>query len=214
MSKVVTPSDDEVCFQCWDAKIRTSPKRKIHFKTLDEQSVAPPAMCNLNRHKRRALSGFECSMHATCGISVAHNQPKDNEANSYTNFIGSEVEPASIYEESIIFDEENAVVLLSTAFRTVPHINIEISSYEVSDQRTFSDKKRSAYHCGRCGKLKQGHLCDVPSPHTNLSSSPQLPIPIQAISIQMSPVLLPHPAHTSSELSPIDIAVIAQPVVS
>ena len=32
MSKVVTPGDDEVCFQCWDAKIRTSPKRKVNYK--------------------------------------------------------------------------------------------------------------------------------------------------------------------------------------
>jgi len=224
LSKVVTPGDDEVCFQCWDAKIRTSPKRKIHFKAsgVNEQSVAPPPVrrdTSDNRHKRRALNGdFECTIHAASSISVARNRTKNYDATSYANFIGSEIEPASVYEESIIFDEENAVVLLSTAFRTIPqqindvNINIEISSYKVSDELDFSDdkvRKRGAYYCGKCGKLKKGHLCDVPSPHTECSSPVSTPIPIQSISIQLSPAYPP-------QLSSVDVGVaaFAQPVVS
>lgn len=224
LNKVVTPGDDEVCFQCWDAKIRTSPKRKIHFKAsnLKDQSVAPSLVkrdTNTNRHKRRALSGdFECTIHAASGLSVAHS--RDYEAGSYANFIANEIEPASIYEESVIFDEENAVVLLSTAFRTIPlqindvNINIEISSYEVCDNRGFSDDKaqrRGAYYCGKCGKLKKGHLCDVPSP------DPECPSPsIQSISIQLSPVLPQLSSLSPAQLSSVDVTVaaFAQPVVS
>jgi hypothetical protein len=214
LSKVVTPGD-EVCFQCWDAKIRTSPKRKIHFKAdLNDQSVAPSPVrrdTNANRHKRRALNGdFECTIHA-------RNRTKDYDTSSYANFLGSKIEPASIYEESVIFDEENAVVLLSTGFHTIPqqindvNINIEISSY---DELAFPDdkaKKRGAYYCGKCGQLKKGHLCDVPSPHAECVS----PSSIQSISIQLSPVPQ-HSAHSPSQLSYVDVAVaaFAQPVVS
>jgi hypothetical protein len=220
LSKVVTPGDDEVCFQCWDAKIRTSPKRKIHFKAsdLNDQSVASSSVRpNTNRHKRRVLNGgFECTIHA-------HNRTKDYDTSSYAKFLGSEIEPASIYEESVIFDEENAVVLLSTAFRTIPqqindvNINFEISSYEVSDELDFSEdkaKKRGAYYCGKCGKLKKGHLCDA-SPYTECLSPSSTPIPIQSISIQLSPVPQ-HSAHSPSQLSSVDVAVaaFAQPVVS
>lgn len=35
----IIPCDDEVCFQCWDGKIRTSPKRK---QTKLEVEITPP----------------------------------------------------------------------------------------------------------------------------------------------------------------------------
>lgn len=233
MCKIVTPGDDEVCFQCWDAKIRTSPKRKVHFKVIsgteaENASVASrPVKREANKHKRKALDGdFAYTIHAASDhtmtspdnkeFSICHGEDLDD------TFVESKMEPPS-NEEGVILDEENAVILLSTAFRTIPHIkdviNIKISSYSVSnmDETEVDDKskKRGAYCCGKCGQLKKGHICDVPSPKLleGIESSSPVSLPIQSISIQLSPSVPPQLSVHPSQISSVEIA-FAQPVVS
>jgi len=247
LSKVVTPCTDEVCFQCWDAKIRTSPKRKIHFKaelpavvgTDSPENTAAADLPSLrpakrvDRNKRRALNGdFEFSIH-TSDFPTPH---KGNTAKTFEDYSEDEgyanlsdesdnIESTSIYEESIIFDEENAVILLSTAFRTIPHhisdvnINININTYhDVDDLEESADdkaKRRGAYYCGKCGKLKKGHVCDAPpspKPECEQSSSP-VPPPSPTTSL-LPPTTPPQLFIPSTPLPAVDIIALAQPVVS
>jgi len=242
LNKIVTPCADEVCFQCWDAKIRTSPKRKIHFKaelpavadpespentTADSPSLRPAK--RLDRNKRRALSGdFEYTIHASDFLPPKGNATRafgSSDEEDGSDQLSDESD-TSIYEESVIFDEEVAVILLSTAFRTLPYhhisdvnINININTYHGVDDLEEEDdddkaKRRGAYCCGKCGKLKKGHACDIPHQEeeectTHPSSPiPSLPIiPLPTITSQLS--ILP-----STLLSPVDVIAIAQPVIS
>jgi len=230
LSKVVTPGDDEVCFQCWDAKIRTSPKRKVNYKASVGLESSEIVKRYTNRQKRRALtSDFEYTVHSSSGLYIA----LPNDQNSLCeNFMGSKVEPTSIHKENTIFDEENAAILLSTAFRTIPqcindaNINTKISGYDPADlESVYSDdtaKRRGAYYCGECGKLKKGHMCDVASsPPQNECPGPASSalVPIQSINIQLSTVLSQLSVHPLPQVSPSDVtlpAVVAyaQPVVS
>jgi len=274
----VTPGADEVCFQCWDAKIRTSPKRKIHFKAAVVDTVSPESTIDdlprfraakrVERNKRRAISrDFEYTFHTTSNFSshLASNDNKtqydDFEDEVYNGFIDDDGEvdsTTSIYEESVIFDEENAVILLSTAFRTVPHrihdvnININFNSYHDlhhtivdfsndddddddghgHDHDAFDDKakKRGAYYCGKCGKLKKGHVCTIASPKYESECTIATPLSVLPLSVLHSTLTTLHhaqhsptPTPTSIHLQPtfqpqaVDVsisAMVAQPVVS
>lgn len=234
LNKTVSPGADEVCFQCWDAKIRTSPKRKIHFKTelslLNDSGSAsavdtPGARCGkrVDGNKRRLSGDFDCTVHAP---EFPTKRSRSGE-NSFGGLDSDELyeedfdEEDDAVESSIIFDEENAVILLSTAFRTLPehindvNINININRYHDADEGSSSDKskRRGAYYCGKCGKLKKGHVCDEPIPQSEVSPSlspvPTLPEllspPLSSISIQLS---------TVSQMPIPTVAAFAQPVVS
>jgi len=186
---------------------------------------------HVGQNKRRALNGnFEYSIHSTSDFSshllTDNKSYSDFSGNLYADFSDDYDEPnsTSIYEESVIFDEENAVILLSTAFRTIPHgihdvdINIDINGYHDIGMDDFGDssfvddnsKKRGSYSCGKCGKRKKGHVCTVPSPseptfppqptHTPLSQQLAATIPLQPTFPLQVDVSVP--------------VVIAQPVVS
>jgi len=172
LNKNVTPHDDEVCFQCWDAKIRTSPKRKIHFKS-ELPSLGNVETINImttkrgERNKRRTLnadftyhietrtststsssasSSTSSSPSSTSSTSSKKNShiENDDENTSYDDeedlFMEEEEEEEEeeTYEEGILF-EEDAVILLSTAFRTIPihindmNINININGKTISN---------------------------------------------------------------------------------
>jgi len=235
LNKTVTPCADEVCFQCWDAKIRTSPKRKIHFKTELPAVADPDSPENatagspslrpakrLDRNKRRALSGdFEYTIHASDFQPLKGSSDEEDGSGHL-----SDESDASTYEESIIFDEETAVILLSTAFRTIPHhrisdvnINININTYHGVDDLEDDDegaKRRGAYYCGKCGKLKKGHACDAPpSPQQEECTQPLSPAtsPLSQPTISI-PTTMPQLSISSTLLPPVDIIALAQPVVS
>jgi len=241
LSKTVTPAADEVCFQCWDAKIRTSPKRKIHFKTElsvvnDSADIGVSATPNtryakrVDRNKRRAMSGdFDYTIHSSefsTKRSDYNTKPSfgDYETDEFYDDDSFEdespIDSTRVYEESVIFDEENAVILLSTAFRTIPaehindvNINININSFHDVDDDDDSSKRRGAYYCGKCGKLKKGHVCDDPhlSPRPDIPMSPSQPL--SSISIQVSTI------SQSLQSTAVDVTIptvgpFAQPVVS
>jgi len=186
----------------------------------------------VERNKRRALNGFEFTIHTS---DFSSHLPADNKYDGddfkaedlYADFSGDDANTTSIYEESVIFDEENAVILLSTAFRTIPHqihdvnINININSYhELRDftEDSFDDnsKKRGAYYCGKCGKLKKGHICNIPSPTEELSSPTLLPFTLQAAhtTLQFPPAATPLETTFQPQVTDAAVLVIAQPVVS
>jgi len=125
----------------------------------------------------------------------------------------------SIYEKSVIFDEEIAVILLSTAFRTIPidvNINININSYHDEDDEDEKAKKRGAYYCGKCGKLKKGHVCDDTSTPKSEEDLSQPDSPLSSISIQVSTLEIPIQSGSVDVTLPT-VAVhgpFAQPVVS
>jgi len=245
LSKTVTPSTDEVCFQCWDAKIRTSPKRKIHFKTElsvnDSPSAGIPPSTRyakrVDRNKRRAMSGdFDYTIHSSefsAKQSDYDAKPAfgDDETDElYEDDLyedDSPIDSTRVYEESIIFDEETAVILLSTAFRTIPehindvNINININSYHEMDDDDDDDeksKKRGAYYCGKCGKLKKGHVCDDPHPmpkSEGLSNAPSPTSPsLSSISIQVSTISQLPLQSTAVDVTLPIVGAFAQPVVS
>jgi len=223
LSKIVTPCADEVCFQCWDAKIRTSPKRKIHCKA--ELPVAggpvspdPPDMYtakHADRNKRRALNGdFEYTIHTSDfttlkGAAKTFDGVKDESL--YRQYISNGGHTEST---SIIFDEENAVVLLSSAFHTIPYItdvNIINTCHNVSDLEDSciqdfwsvedTSKRRGAYYCGRCGKLKKGHVCDALSPTLEECTQTLGTLSLPQLTIAPTPQV-------------VDGGALAQPVVS
>jgi len=247
LNKEVTPCADEVCFQCWDAKIRTSPKRKIHFKselppipltsneTLSSLNGLRPSR-RLERNKRRALNNdFDYNLDTTTTTtttttkkSVSRNEfvKLEEEDTSFDDdyeeeeiYVDEASEDSEIIEleERVLF-EEDAVILLSTAFKTIPihiedlnvnmnmnmNINInftgnsrmscpdiakQIMSDEAYDEE-MKAKKRGAYYCGKCGKLKKGHVC---------ASSP-LPTPISSPSMGHVSVLNPISAPLEVEI--------------
>jgi len=248
LCKTVTPSDDEVCFQCWDAKIRTSPKRKIHFKTeisvlhetasslnsSAEGAPSGPRAKRVDRNKRRALSGDISYVH-TAEFSTL--QPRSGATSSNfgaleTSDLYDEADDSleeeehccreSVYEESVIFDEETAVILLSTAFRTIPadvNINININSYhDTDDEDSDKAKRRGAYYCGKCGKLKRGHACDDSTPKLEGELSPQADDSLlPSISIQVSTLEIPIQSSGVEVTLPttgVHSGPFAQPVVS
>jgi len=140
LGKIVTPWDDEVCFQCWDAKIRTSPKRKVHFKAyVDpclENSTVSPVKRDTNRQKRRAPSDDLTYVHPSISRSQAQGDCGSQSCFQAGTFIDSEMESTSVYKGSVVCDEENAAILLSTAFRTIPQINnisidTKINDYDI-----------------------------------------------------------------------------------
>jgi len=211
LNKDVTPCQDEVCFQCWDAKIRTSPKRKIHFKSelppilgnVDNIINGPRPSRRLERNKRRALNNdYDYNLEAasqpptvTRKPSLLNESVKSEEDDlSFDDddddvFIDEASEDSEIIElEDGIFFEEDAVILLSTAFKTIPihiedmsvnmNININISGStrindDAYDEEMKAKKRGARYYCGKCGKLKKGHVC-VSSPLSTPSSSPSM----------------------------------------
>lgn len=210
LQTLVTPGDDEVCFQCWDAKIRTSPKRKVQFKAVAESNDLDLPNVG-NKRRKTMLSEFGLGSSA-----ITSTERYD------TAVGGSESDgEAGLYEGSIILEEEAAVILLSTAFRTIPHhfdgavnIDINITSYDTTDLEGAADDKFSkrgvgAYCCSKGGRLKRGHICDIPSPEVKLNS-PVISLPIQSINIQVSPT---HSLPTSISSDALPVA-FAQPVVS
>jgi hypothetical protein len=151
------------------------------------------------------------------GISTTHKRSEPSIfAGGYSDAIdsGSECDPtSSFYEGGVIFEEENAVILLSTAFRTITpqikdvNININITSYNITDFGDSGDeksKKRAAYCCSKCGKPKKGHVCDLPSPD-------QAPTLSMQSLIQLSPSISLPPA---AQIVPAVLPAFAQPVVS
>jgi len=261
----VTPADDEVCFQCWDAKIRTSPKRKMHFKAeipafdailSDAIPYLRPSK-RTDKNKRRRLN-MEDSMYsrsyAVCTPpNMRDNKQRYSEDDEYNELVDeNDVEPFNknssqddeeeLYEEGIEFEEESAVFLLSTAFRTISpdhvYVDVDIDVHvgvvdgaEVDAESDDSDsklKKRGGYSCGKCGQLKKGHMCTSPSPP--LSSSAELFIHSGSRSPSPSPSPRPSSAHGAllailqsaefklededSVVMPSIAAVLSQPLVS
>jgi len=241
LSKTVTPCTDEVCFQCWDAKIRTSPKRKIHFKTElsvvnDSASAGVSAPLGtryakrVDRNKRRAMNGdFDYTIHASefstkrsdYDAKPAFGDYETDELYEDEDLYDDEspIDSTRVYEESVIFDEENAVILLSTAFRTIPDVNIaiNINSYHDMDDDEKT-KRRGAYYCGKCGKLKKGHVCDEPHTVPNPEGSPNTPLstaqPLSSISIQVSTISQLPIQSTAVDVTLPAVGAFAQPVVS
>jgi len=232
LSKIVTPCADEVCFQCWDAKIRTSPKRKVHYKAelipvsdvnmdLNTDTSSRPSK-RANRSSRRTTNRDLAQTATNPYVNSDSNSDEDytdftlrNDTdslpinNKYNNkirqrathsnlhsseelaeseFTNDRATSSNFFEEGIIFDEENAVFLLSTAFRTIPFsisnadviaIDMDNSSFDDDLSDEFADDldpstKRGAYYCGKCAKLKKGHVCDVPSPILETLPTPTL----------------------------------------
>lgn len=254
----VTPADDEVCFQCWDAKIRTSPKRKMHFKAeiptfdailADDIPYLRPSK-RTDKNKRRALNP-EGSMYSRPEAVYTPNLSKqryseNDEDDEYNELVDEndmesfKHEDDELYKEGVAFEEESAVILLSTGFRTISpdhvYMNVDIDVHvdidgadldALSDDSVDSDdaksKKRGAYYCGKCGKLKKGHVCAIPSPP--LSSSAELfassspsPSPSSSLATQGALFAILQSAEFQLEdesgivLPPI--AMLAQPVVS
>jgi len=231
---VVTPIDDEVCFQCWDAKIRTSPKRKIHYKAelipVDSVDTRPEngsttAQSPLTSVKRAQRIKRACTLRVpdlspedkysdTNSSDEEHKPSKKRKIGHYhlsnsnsDNDHSNKDQPSpnlqedkgisgnnipvirdlpintEIIEESIILDEENAVILLSTAFQTIPYsfthsdlisINNPYNpeDTDLSDDEFNQAKKRGAYYCGKCGKLKKGHICVSSGPGSPTSNPP------------------------------------------
>jgi len=211
---MVTPGDDEVCFQCWDAKIRTSPKRKMLFKAVPENSDGVSGTRAKRTPISRKVMRDELASDAT---TYKHSDPSSIFNRGYSGSIdsGSECESmSSFYEGGVIFEEENAVILLSTAFRTInPHIsdvniNINITSYGITDFGDSGDersRKRGSYCCSKCGKPKKGHVCDIPSPDQSIPS-----LPIQSLIQVSAATSLSH----STQIAPAVPPAFAQPVVS
>lgn len=255
----VTPADDEVCFQCWDAKIRTSPKRKMHFKAeiptfdailSDDMPYLRPAK-RTDNNKRRALNA-EVSMYSRPDAVYTQNmndskqrygEDDDNDEEEYNDLVDENdaynKHDDDLYQEGVAFEEESAVILLSTGFRTISpdhvyldvdmNIHVRVAGTESDEDSVDSDdaklKKRGSYYCGKCGQLKKGHMCAISSP---LSSSAELSL---SCSPSQSPTPSPptHPTHgallaalQSAEFQLEDgnslelpsIAILAQPVVS
>jgi len=138
----VTPANDEVCFQCWDAKIRTSPKRKIHFKTeintnadieMNSNDNALPTKMEMRAKKRSLNADFDYSFSTKNRTSKKANNNNNNNKENVQNshFISLDVVDDTISSSSdgsisseeelnnnFIFEEDNAIFILSTAFRT------------------------------------------------------------------------------------------------
>lgn len=249
LNKVVTPCEDEVCFQCWDAKIRTSPKRKIHFKSelppiplTNAENIAslngPRPSRRLERNKRRALNNdFDYNVDAVA--NATHTTSTTKKSIPHNEFVKSEEEDTSFdddYDEEIFVDEasedseiieleerilfeEDAVILLSTAFKTIPfhiedmnvnmniNINItgnsrincpEIAKQIINDEaydeemkakkRGAYPERRNIYYCGKCGKLKKGHVCASSSPITTPAASPSLSPAVSVLNPMVAPL--------------------------
>lgn len=261
---VVTPVDDEVCFQCWDAKIRTSPKRKIHYKaelvpidsvgtTTENGSAATQSP--LNSAKRAQRIKRACTLRVpdlsledkysdSNSSEEEHKPSKKRKIGHYPHHhhhhlnSSSEIDPITkdqsspdlqegkgdirghsipiirdlpiirdhpqpinteVIEESIILDEENAVILLSTAFQTIPftfsHGDIFVNhahsgaynpeDLDLSDDEFNQAKKRGAYYCGKCGKLKKGHVCVSSGPVSPTSDPSPTPTTSQCTTLQL-----------------------------
>lgn len=116
----------------------------------------------VDRNKRRALSGdFDYTIHASEFSTKRSDYDAKPTFDEETDELyeddlyedDSPIDSTRIYEESVIFDEETAVILLSTAFRTIipehindVNINININSYhDVDDDDDEKNKKRGAY---------------------------------------------------------------------
>lgn len=220
LGKIVTPGDDEVCFQCWDAKIRTSPKRKVHFKTyVDpclEDSAVSPVKRGTNRQKRRALSDDFTFVHPSISLGQAQGDCGSQSCFQAGKFIESEME-SSVYKGSVLCDEENAAILLSTAFHTIPQINnlsigTKISNYDIVSLGGFCSgdnvKRCKVYNCSMCKQLKKRYTCD--SPQIKCLEPASVILPIQAINIQLSPIF---PQILPIYPPPL-VATFAQPVIS
>jgi len=209
LSKIVTPGADEVCFQCWDAKIRTSPKRKMHFKeelplndtvSLENTNTSTPYLRpskRVDRNKRRVLNedytyDFSTTSPQPSQQTSNDSKLKDDGFEELDDFIDENDDEidSGVSDEGIILDEETAVFLLSTAFRTSPYINNlnlfkidasfsdddEIIDFSKESEEDMKSRKRGAYYCGKCGKLKKGHVChDQSDPsHQSPDASPSL----------------------------------------
>jgi len=230
LSKIVTPATDEVCFQCWDAKIRTSPKRKMHFKeepplndtvSLEYTNTSTTPYLRpskrVDRNKRRVLNedysyDFSTTPSPQSSQTTNDNKLKDDGFEELDDFIDDNDDEidSGVSDEGIILDEETAVLLLSTAFRTnnLNIFKIDASFSEDDDEITdFSkeseedkSKKRGAYYCGKCGKLKKGHVCPDPSDQSPVTVPPlQSDLPFEP-TFQLVQSLMP--------------SMLAQPVVS
>jgi len=255
---VVTPVDDEVCFQCWDAKIRTSPKRKIHYKAelvpVDTEDPKPendstttqPPLTSTKRAQRmrractlrvpelasddkysdsnssdeeekpikkrkigHPLNSSSSDIDQGSKDQSFSHLPEDKSGGRGTNTIPIMSErsiKSEIIEESFILDEENAVILLSTAFQTIPypfpHSNILVNhntynpeDIDMSDDEFNQAKKRGAYSCGKCGKLKKGHACVSPGDSPTLTPLPSTSqcTTLQLLQLPPSPSTMPPP---------------------
>jgi hypothetical protein len=185
----------------------------------------------VDRNKRRVLNEDYTYDFSTPPQSTQHSlndsKLKDDGFEELEDFIdeNDDVMGSSVSEESVILDEEAAVILLSTAFRTIPHMGelniIKIDASFSEDESTdFSNesledmksRKRGAYYCGKCGKLKKGHICH--DDHSeSLDQSDQLDhSPI--VSPPVSPPLQLSIDPTFQLLSSLIPSVLAQPVVS
>jgi len=243
LNKDVTPCDHEVCFQCWDAKIRTSPKRKIHFKSelppistaenINTLNTLRPSR-RVERNKKRALNtDFDYNVDTmttttttttTTRKAIHHEFVKSEDEDILFDdeedeeiFVDEASEDSEIIElEDRVLFEEDAVILLSTAFKTIPihiedmnmnmNININITgngkinclpeiAKQIINEEAYDEemkaKKRGAYYCGKCGKLKKGHVCasspiQTPSPSPSPSMGPISVLnPLSALEVEI-----------------------------
>jgi len=195
LSKTVTPAADEVCFQCWDAKIRTSPKRKLHYKaelpmvediaslvSADGGYPLRPA----KRSKRRSLNE-DYSYDLT--DSDLYDSKGSSEGSEEEEYYIDEDNATNIYNESAFLDEENAVLLLSTAFHSIPQDIID-----------------GDYHVEAIGAYNRDQQTPSPSP-----SSPASP-PTSLVIIPQHPVSPSTLPVFQSQTVGILSALLAQPV--
>lgn len=229
LNKPVTPCTDEVCFQCWDAKIRTSPKRKMNFKSelpaIAELSADTSSstgyplrpLKRADRHKRRALNeggAYAYGLHSAEELYDSKGSDgSDEDYLAEEEGGGDESNPSTSYytDGGIIMDEEDAVLLLSTAFHSIPRQIAEVTEMRITINAG----------CGRggdvmpSGDLMNRSACyEAPSP-----SSPHPPlvfIPQHSVLSSPSTAALPPVFQSPSPSSSISIisALIAQPVVS
>jgi len=131
----VRPYADEVCFQCWDAKIRTSPKRRQTIKIdTSEISTSPDSSPNLlpalgsSGHWKTDPSAPNREAQAEFGsLSKKTNYKRSLEddvqhscSESSPEKVPREEESQDDSESGDEFEEQEAAFLLSTAFKTLP----------------------------------------------------------------------------------------------
>jgi len=142
----VRPCDDEVCFQCWDGKIRTSPKRKQTKVDINETHPGS-GFSNLRLASSQETLAQPNLRYPALDLKVdleldnelhssGEASPRGSNKRAFTEDIGTHTKVESTHSHTAqsplhsyldndgdkdeMLEEHEAVFLLSTAFKTFP----------------------------------------------------------------------------------------------